>query len=106
MENFRTYQLAIIFFKECEKIKLTGPAKNQFERATLSIVLNLAEGSAKPSQKQRKQFYSISLGSLREVRATMQLYPKQPIYSVLTYTNYGKILEFNLFKESYVILAL
>jgi hypothetical protein len=33
MENFRTYQLAIIFFKECEKIKLKGPAKNQFERA-------------------------------------------------------------------------
>ncbi len=77
MENFRTYQLAIIFFKECEKIKLTGPAKNQFERAVLSIVLNLAEGSAKPSQKQRKQFYSISLGSFKEVRAIMQLYPQQ-----------------------------
>ena len=77
MENFRTYQLAIIFFKECEEIKLTGPAKNQFERAVLSIVLNLAEGSAKPSQKQRKQFYSISLGSFKEVRAIMQLYSKK-----------------------------
>ncbi len=30
-----------------------------------------------PSQKQRKQFYSISLGSFKEIRAIMQLYPKQ-----------------------------
>ncbi len=33
--------------------------------------------SAKPSHKQRKQFYSISLGSFKEARAIMQLYPKQ-----------------------------
>ncbi len=94
MENFRTYQLAIIFFKECENIKLKGPAKNQFERATLSIVLNLAEGSAKPSQKQRKQFYSISLGSFKEVRAIMQLYPKQ----TKTITKTANILGAHLYK--------
>ncbi len=45
MKNFRTYDLAKTFFQECQKVKLSGAAKNQFERAVLSIVLNLAEGS-------------------------------------------------------------
>ncbi len=44
--------------------------KNQFQRAMLSIVLNLAEGSAKSSHKERRKFYEISLGSLREVSNT------------------------------------
>ena len=60
----------------------------------LSIVLNLAEGSAKPSQKQRKQFYSISLGSFKEVRAIMQLYPKQ----TETITKTANILGAHLYK--------
>ena len=37
------------------------PLKDQFKRAASSIVLNLAEGSAKPTAKDRKKFYYISL---------------------------------------------
>ncbi len=77
MENFRTYQLAVTFFHECQKITLHGPAKNQFDRAVLSIVLNLAEGSAKPSAKERRKFYFISRGSFQEVKAIMQLFPHE-----------------------------
>ncbi len=53
--------------------------KNQFQRAMLSIVLNLAEGSAKSSHKERKKFYEISLGSLREVQAILTLVNHQKL---------------------------
>ena len=42
-------------------------------RVASSIVLNLAEGSAKPTAKDRKKFYYISLGSLREVQAILDI---------------------------------
>ncbi|MAZ49452.1 MAG: hypothetical protein CME65_12905 [Halobacteriovoraceae bacterium] len=65
-KNFRTYELAMDFYKECRKIKLNGAMKNQFERASLSIVLNLSEGSGKPTRKDRARFYFIAYGSLKE----------------------------------------
>ncbi len=55
MNNFRSLDMAKEFYRECQKLKLTGPAKNQFDRALLSIPLNLTEGSAKPSAKRREQ---------------------------------------------------
>ena len=71
--RFRTLDLAIEFYRECEKVKLKGALKNQFERASLSIVLNLSEGQAKPTKKDRAKFYAISYGSLRETQTLLQL---------------------------------
>ncbi len=73
MKNFRTYDLAKQFHHECQKLRLRVPYKDQFDRAILSIVLNLAEGSAKPTRKDRRKFYSISMGSLREVQAILDI---------------------------------
>ena len=73
MKNFRTYELAKEFFQECQKIKLNGAMKNQFERASLSIVLNLSEGSAKPTKKDKAKFYFIAYGSLKETRTLLEL---------------------------------
>jgi four helix bundle protein len=73
MKNFRTYQLAKNFYLKHKNLKMRGPCKNQFDRALLSVVLNLAEGSGKPTQKDRRKFYSISMGSLREVQALLDL---------------------------------
>lgn len=53
MNEFRTLSLAKIFYKECQTLKLHGAMKDQFERAVLSIPLNLAEGSAKPTARDR-----------------------------------------------------
>ncbi len=67
MKNFRTYDIAMEFYESCQKVKLpTGAIKNQFERSSLSIVLNLAEGVGRISSKDRKKFYVIAMGSLRE----------------------------------------
>ena len=73
MTKFKTYQLAKQFYRNSQKLHLKEPLKNQFQRATSSIVLNLAEGSAKPTAKDCRKFYYISLGSLREVQAILDL---------------------------------
>ena len=73
MQKFRTYQLAIQFYHQSNHLKLKQPMKDQFQRALLSIVLNLAEGTAKPTAKDRRRFYRISLGSLREVQAILDI---------------------------------
>ncbi len=73
MKNFRTYDLAKQFHKDCQKLNLKQPYKDQFDRALLSVVLNIAEGSAKLTSKDRRRFYSIALGSLRETQAILDL---------------------------------
>ena len=73
MKNFRTYELAKQFHKDCQKLRLRAPYKDQFDRAILSVVLNLVEGSAKPTKKDRRRFYSIAMGSLRETQAILDL---------------------------------
>jgi four helix bundle protein len=60
---------------ECYKITKTFPADERFNmiqqirRAALSIILNIAEGSSRKSEAERKRFYEISRGSLIEMDA-------------------------------------
>jgi four helix bundle protein len=72
MKNFRTYQLALELNRASRSVKLKNPHRDQFQRAVLSILLNLAEGSAKTSNKDRRKFYEIALGSLRETQALIE----------------------------------
>jgi four helix bundle protein len=80
LKNFRTYQLALEFHKTCEAIKTRPHIKDQLSRATLSIVLNLAEGSAKPTYKDRQRFYAIAFGSFRESQAILQIMDQKEIF--------------------------
>ena len=73
LQNFRTHTLAVEFYKECKKVTLPAYAKDQLRRAAFSVALNLAEGAARPSLKDRLRFYSISLASLREVQSVIAL---------------------------------
>ena len=73
LKHFRTYELAKALYTECQAIQVRHYVKDQLRRASLSVVLNLAEGSAKPTLKERRRFYAISLGSLREVQAILDL---------------------------------
>jgi four helix bundle protein len=47
--------------------------RDQLSRAILSVVNNLAEGSAKSSIKDRARFYEISLASFRESQAMLHV---------------------------------
>ena len=73
MKNFRTYDLAKEFNRASHAVKLKAPYRDQFQRAVASIALNLAEGSAKTSNADRRRFYEIALGSLRETQALIDI---------------------------------
>jgi four helix bundle protein len=53
----------------------------QFKRAALSIVNNIAEGSGKISKKEKSQFYRISLTSTRECIPMLTILFKEKIIS-------------------------
>ena len=73
LKNFRTYHLAVEFYKECEQIKCKPHIRDQLSRASLSVVNNLAEGSAKSSIKDRARFYEIAMASFRESQAMLEV---------------------------------
>jgi four helix bundle protein len=73
LKNFRTHSLAVEFYKDCKKASLPAYAKDQLRRAAFSIALNLAEGAGRETLKDRVRFYSIALGSLREVQSVIKL---------------------------------
>lgn len=73
LHNFRSYQLAVQFYRQAKAIKLPYHLKDQFLRAASSVALNLSEGSAKETVKDRRKFYRIALGSIRECQAVLDL---------------------------------
>src|SRR5256885_764755 len=74
MKDFRTLTQAKQFFLKIRKLKLPYFAKNQLERAGLSIVTNLAEGAARYTSKERTRFYQIAKGSYRECAEILEVY--------------------------------
>ena len=77
LANFRSYQLSVEFHRQCRDYRLPGYLKNQLLRAASSVSLNLAEGCGKTSDRDRLRFYSIAMGSVREVQAALDLAPTQ-----------------------------
>ncbi len=78
MTNFKTYQLALNFYRDCKKLSITDRVlRDQFRRASLSIVLNIAEGYGRASMKDRKKFYVIAFGSLRETQCLLEILENQ-----------------------------
>ena len=73
MNNFRTLDLAISLYRDINKLKLGRAMQNQFDRALLSVYLNLSEGSAKPTSRDRRKYYFISYASLKEVTTILEL---------------------------------
>src|SRR3954465_12092912 len=73
LQNFRAYDLSIEFYRDCKQVKLPYFLRDQLLRAASSIPLNLSEGSAKPSRKDRLRYYKIAFGSLRGCQAIVHL---------------------------------
>lgn len=72
-KNLEAYKIARDFLKECYKVSSLLPSEEkynltqQIRRAALSVKLNIAEGSSRKSEIERKRFYQISRGSLIEI---------------------------------------
>jgi four helix bundle protein len=73
IQNFKAYELAVTIYKELKAVPAPGYLKDQLNRASSSIALNLAEGAAKPTKPDRTKFYAIAFGSLRETQSIIQL---------------------------------
>lgn len=82
LQKFESYQLSLQLYRGCQEVKAPGYVKDQLNRAALSVVLNLAEGSAKPTPKERCRFYSIALASAREVQALLEILGRKELHVI------------------------
>lgn len=84
--NFKVYRDAKLLHKEIVILVNTFPRNywylaDQIKRSSLSIVLNIAEGSSKQSDKDFNRYISISLGSVDETVASLEIAFDQKLFS-------------------------
>jgi hypothetical protein len=95
MKNFITYDLSIQFYKDCKALRLPRHVKDQFDRASLSICLNLAEVQQNQHLKIAKNFITLHLDRLESHKRFSSsldhkiLFKKQ-MCLVLIFTSYAK----------------
>jgi four helix bundle protein len=70
---FRTLDLAVEFYELTQKLRIPKHLKDQLDRAAASISLNLSEGNAKFSYKDKARIYQIAYGSFRECQTIFKL---------------------------------
>jgi len=58
------------------ELKVTGHLRDQLLRAASSVPLNLSEGNAKYSVKEKKRFYQTAYGSIKECQTIFKMLPK------------------------------
>ena len=76
--EFRVYQLAKELHREIFEFTKKFPREldyltNQIRRASLSVVLNIAEGSGKSSDRDFNRYINNALGSVYEVTACLDV---------------------------------
>ncbi len=76
--RFRSYQLSVAFAREASRLGCPAHLKNQLLRASSSVALNLSEGAARPTERDRMRFYGIAFASLRESQTILELVPGVP----------------------------
>ena len=77
-EKLEVYKKAVVLYSKVGELKLGAKyhdktIANQLMRSTLSISLNIAEGSGKESTKERKNYLLISRGSLYETVSILNI---------------------------------
>ncbi|MGZ3653224.1 MAG: four helix bundle protein [Bdellovibrionota bacterium] len=73
MKTFTTLELAIEFCELASRLEGTGYLKDQLNRASSSISLNLSEGNAKGTAKDKRRYFQTAYGSLRECQTIFRL---------------------------------
>ena len=79
------YETSKLFVHECYKLTNHLPVEEKFgmisqiRRAALSVHLNIAEGSSRRSEMERKRYYEIARGSVIEIDAALDI-AKELIY--------------------------
>jgi four helix bundle protein len=91
-ENLDVYTKAKEYYLMISKVieskkDINLPTTLQLCRSSLSIVLNIAEGSGRFSKPDKRRFYIISRGSVFETVSTADLLKDLKIISSTEYTN-------------------
>jgi four helix bundle protein len=73
MKSFRTLDLSVEFYEMSERSDIKGNLRDQLLRAASSIALNLSEGNAKYTVKDKRRFFQMAYGSLRECQTIFKL---------------------------------
>lgn len=73
MQTFKTLDLAINFYGMVEELKVSGNLRDQLLRAASSISLNLSEGNARGTAKDKRNFFQNAYASLRECQTVIKL---------------------------------
>ena len=73
LRHFRTYNLAVQFYRLSLNLKLSRQLSDQLKRAASSVALNLAEGSGRNGKDDQLRFFHIAFGSLRECQAILDM---------------------------------
>jgi len=78
-QKLEIYQISLDFVQECYRFTSVFPKEekygmiSQIKRASLSVHLNIAEGSSRKSEVERKRFFEISRSSLIEIDAALDI---------------------------------
>lgn len=77
-KKLEAYKVSRELVKECYQFTKLLPIDEKFglisqiRRAAISVKLNIAEGSSRKSETERKRFYEISRGSIIEIDAAFE----------------------------------
>ncbi|MGB8190319.1 MAG: four helix bundle protein, partial [Chitinophagaceae bacterium] len=81
-QTMQVFKYSKEFASECYRITKEFPQEERFNmisqirRASLSVVLNIAEGCSRKSEVERKRFFEISRGSIVEIDAAFDMADK------------------------------
>jgi four helix bundle protein len=93
-EKLTVYTKAKIYNQEVSKtikqITTDAATKNQLRRSSLSIVLNIAEGTGRNTNADKRNFYIISRGSVFECVAILDLLKDEEIISEQLFQEFYK----------------
>ena len=95
--QFRSYQLAVTFARDASRLSCPSHLKSQLLRASSSVALNLSEGVARPSETDRRRYYVIAFGSLRESQTILELVATCPVALI----QQADVLAANLYRLCY-----
>jgi four helix bundle protein len=88
-EKLDVYQKAKGFHKQISetvlKLQLSTSEKDQLRRASMSIVLNIAEGSGRFTKPDKRNFYIIARGSVFETVAILEIFHELGYIETPTY---------------------
>ncbi|MGE0454271.1 MAG: four helix bundle protein [Vicinamibacteria bacterium] len=77
------YNVALELHVQCSTLvaTLNRILKDQLERASLSVVLNLAEAGGRRSRRDKQRFYAYARGSATEVAALLDVLERRRLAS-------------------------